>query len=386
LAAFFTELPGMLAGSLAGVLVDRWDRKRVLILADIGQALGSLLLLASFLSGLFQLWHLYAVALLQGSFSTLQGPAESATLTLLVPERHRERANGIQELAFPLAGILAPVLTGLVYVVVGVTGVIALDLATFLIAALVLATLVIPRPPATAEGSAARGGLLAELRGGARFYAQRRPLLGLVLYLTFINFMLNGPLELAIPYFIALTGSEGQMGVGLGLMSLGALAGGGLVALIGGYRPRLRLLLAGMVFNGLMFLAFGMARSLPLLSLSVFLLMVPLPAGNALFRSLLQVKTPPDMQGRVFAVQQQLALLGSTTSFLLTGFVVDRWLEPLVATSAWRWFAPWLGTGPGTGIGLLLVATGLLILAGTLLAFSWRPLRRLESDLPDYGV
>ena len=91
LIAFFTELPGMIGGSLAGVLVDRWDRKRVLILADLGQAAGSLLLILSFTSGAFQLWHLYAVALLQGIFATFQGPAESATVTLLIPEGHRPR-------------------------------------------------------------------------------------------------------------------------------------------------------------------------------------------------------------------------------------------------------------------------------------------------------
>jgi hypothetical protein len=249
-----------------------------------------------------------------------------------------------------------------------------------------VAALPIPTPPATAEGEAGRGSFLAELGGGLRFVLQRRPLLGLVLYLTFINFLLNGPLELAIPYFIALTGSEAQMGVGLGLMSLGALAGGALVAVIGGYRPRLRLLLAGSLLNGLMFLVFGTARSLPLLGLSIFLLMVPLPANNALFRSILQVKTPPDLQGRVFAVEQQLALLGSTTSFLLTGPLVDRWLQPAIASPGWGWLAPWLGQGPGAAIGLVLVATGVLILAATLAALSWPALRRLEADLPDYGT
>jgi MFS family permease len=135
LVSFFTELPGMLVGGLAGVLVDRWSRKWVLVLADTGQALGSLLLLLSFQSEGFQLWHLYAVSLLVGIFSTFQGPAESATVTLLIPEGQRERANGIMEMAFPLAGVLAPVLAGLVYGWVGVAGVLAIDLITFLFAA-----------------------------------------------------------------------------------------------------------------------------------------------------------------------------------------------------------------------------------------------------------
>lgn len=386
LISFFTELPGMVGGSLAGVLVDRWDRKRVLILADLGQAIGSLLLILSFTSGAFQLWHLYAVALLQGFFATFQGPAESATITLLVPEGHRERANALMEMGFSFAGILAPVLTGFIYAVLGVTGVLALDLLTFVVAASLIAVLRIPRVVATAEGSAEHGHFLAELRAAARFLLHRRPLLVFVVYLAFINFMLNGPLELAIPYLIAVTGSEAQMGIGMGMMSLGAFIGGLLVAVIGGYRPRIRLLLLFTLLNGTMFLAFGTARTLPLLAGSLFLLLLPLAASGPLIKSLVQVKVPPELQGRVFGLQSQLDLFGSTTSFLLTGLLVDRVLVPAVGTPAWTPFAPIVGAGSGAAIGLVEVATGLIILTVTVFVYSRPAIRHLERDLPDYEV
>src|SRR5688572_12913873 len=146
LMAFFNELPGMLGSSLAGVFVDRWPRRQVLILADLGQAAGSLLLMLSFLSGQFQLWQLYLIVLLQGVFAILQHPAQEAAITMLVPEQHRERANAIQQMAFPLAGVVAPVLAGLVYVVAGIAGVIALDLATFLVAVVAICLIHIPEP------------------------------------------------------------------------------------------------------------------------------------------------------------------------------------------------------------------------------------------------
>lgn len=291
LTAFFNELPGMLGGSLAGVLVDRYDRKAIMILADVGQAAGSLLLLASFSSGAFQLWHLYVVAFVQGLFATFQGPAERATLTLMVPTQQRERANGLVALAFPLASLLAPILTGLIYTSIGVMGVIVADLGTFVVAALVVAALKIPRPPVSTEGQASRGSLLAELRGGVRFLRQRPPLLIFLLYLTFINFLLNGPLELQIPYLVAITGSEARVGLGLAAASLGAMAGAGLMTVLGGYRPRLRLILIGSMLCGLMFLVLGTARSLPLVSVALFLVILPLPANGALFVSLLQTRT-----------------------------------------------------------------------------------------------
>lgn len=153
-------------------------------------------------------------------------------------------------------------LTGLIYALVGVTGVLVVDLLTLSVAAGVVRGVEHPTGPRrTAEGAAGQGHFGAELRTGARFLLRRKPLLVFVLYTAFINFMLNGPLELTLPYLIARTGSEAQMGIGVGLMSLGAFPGGLLIATLGGYRPRLRLLLWGTVLNGVMFLALGAQRA-----------------------------------------------------------------------------------------------------------------------------
>lgn len=384
LVAFFNELPGMLGSSLAGVFVDRWPRRRVLILADLGQAAGSLLLMGSFLSDSFQLWHLYLIVLLQGSFAIFQGPAQEATITMLVPEQHRERANAIQQMAFPLAGVIAPVLAGLIYITAGIAGVIAVDLATFLVAVLAIYLIHIPEPQQSAEGQASQGNFWREIRGGFQYLRQRPALLSLVLYLTLINFLLNGPLELAIPYLILLTGSETETGWLMGVASLGAFSGATLIALWGGTRPRIHTLLPGLLLTGVMFLLYGTARTPLLLGLSIFFLMIPLPMSNALFISILQVKTPPDMQGRVFSIIAQLGFVGATTSFLLTGPLVDRFLEPAVRGPGWQWVEPVVGNQPGAGIGLLLVGVGLIILTSTIIMYTLPRIRGLELALPDH--
>jgi MFS transporter, DHA3 family, macrolide efflux protein len=384
LVAFFNELPGMLGSSLAGVFVDRWPRRQVLILADLGQAAGSLLLMISFLSGYFQLWHLYLIVLLQGIFAIFQHPAQEAAITMLVPEQHRERANAIQQMAFPLAGVFAPVLAGLVYVTAGIAGVIAFDLATFLVAVVAICLIHIPEPQQSAEGQASQGNFWREMRGGFQYLRQRPALLSLVLYLTLINFLLNGPLELAIPYLMLVTGSETQMGWLMGVASLGAFSGATLIAMWGGSRPRIHTLLPSLLLTGVMFLVYGTARTPLLLGASIFLLMLPLPMSNALFISILQVKTPPDMQGRIFSIVAQLGFVGATTSFLLTGPLVDRLLEPAVGDPRWQWVELLVGNQPGAGIGLLLVVVGLIILTSTTLMYALPRIRRLEVTLPDY--
>jgi MFS family permease len=372
LNAFFNELPAMLGSSFAGVLVDRWDRKRVLMLADAGQALGSLLLMLSFLSGQFQLWHLYAVALAQGTFAMFQGPAKDASTTMLVPDNHRERANAIQAMSFPLAGVVAPALAGVVYVAVGIGGVILIDLLTFLIAVYAVYRIHIPQPEASEESRSAQGTLLQEWRGGLRFLHERPALLGLVLYFTAMNFLLNGPLELSLPYTIRVTGSEALSGLILAANSLGGVAGTAILAFWGGTRPRIHTLLPAMLLVGAMFLAFGTARSAIMLAVSIFLLLLPLQAW-AIYTSLIQLKTPPDMQGRIFSIINQLGYVGATASFLLIGPLVDYVLEPRAAN-------------PGDGMGLVLVVTGFIIIGMTILVYVIPAIRQIEARLPDYAA
>jgi MFS family permease len=85
MTSFFSALPMMVAGMFAGVLVDRWQRRAILMLSDAGQSVGAIVLIAVFSLGVFQLWHLYAVALVQGLLAMLQRPAMEASVTMLVP-------------------------------------------------------------------------------------------------------------------------------------------------------------------------------------------------------------------------------------------------------------------------------------------------------------
>jgi MFS family permease len=383
LTLFFNELPAMLFGSLAGVLIDRWDRRKVLVLADSGQAFGSLVLIASLLTGSFTIWLLYLVAFVQGTFSTLQQPTEDAVIPLLVPPGQLDRANGIRQMAFPLASTAATALAGILFVATGITGILLIDLATYFIAVAALWFVQIPQPPVSEEGQQAKGYWLHELLSGFRYLTSRRVLCLYLLYLTFINFLLNGPLSLDIPYLLLRTGNEQAASSLLALMNLGALAGAILTTILGQVRRRVLLQLGSLLLCGVMFLVFGMARAGWLLGAALLVLMIPLPMGNALTISLLQSKTPADMHGRIFATFSQLSFLGSTISFLLTGRMVDAWLEPAVSSPGWQRWALFFGSQPGAGIGLLLFVTGLLMLAATLIMLAVPAIRRMDTSLPD---
>lgn len=386
LAAFFAELPSMAGGTFTGFLADRFDRRLVIMLGDLGQALATGALLFSFATDAFVLWHLYGAMLVQGIFLTLQAPASEATITMLVPQSARDRANGLKAMGFPLAGIIAPVLAGTLYGIVEVVGVMVFDLFTFAVALVVIALIHIPRPLKSQESYHLEKNFWRDMLGGWHFIVERRALLILIIYLALIYFLINGPLEIAVPYTIALTNSEQLAGFIFGAMSLGAFCGAFLVVIIGRFPRRIDVIFGGYFWHGFFLIIYGMVRHPLLLGASLFGTMIPLPLTGALFNTVLQNKTPPDIQGRVFAICGQLFTLTTPFSFLLTAFLVDKFLEPAVGQSGWQVVAPLVGTQDGSGMGLLMVIIGMLICLCTIFVYQIEDIRRLEKHLPDYEV
>ena len=384
MAAFFAAVPRIVAASFAGVLADRWDRRYVMVIADAGQAVGTLLLLISFASGQFQVWHLYVVSLIQAAFGTFQGPAFAASVTMLVPDEQRDRANAILQMRSPAAGIIAPALAGLLFALVDVTGVMAIDLLTFGVAMVVVILVHIPRPEQTAEGRAMQGAFWQEMLVGFRFLWARRPMLIMVTAATVVNFFLNMVGVLFTPYILSLTGSETTLGMLMSATSAGAIAGGIVMSIWGGTRPRVHTALPGIFVTGVFFALFGVTRSPLAMGIVLFGLMFPIPMVNAAFDSILQTKTPPDLQGRVFAAVIQVAMLASPVAYLLAGPLADRVFEPAVGGMGWDLFAPLVGSRAGSGIGLMAVIAGALVTATAAAFYAMPAVRHMEATLPDY--
>jgi hypothetical protein len=322
--------------------------------------------------------------LMQGIFKIIQEPAVDATVALLVPENHRDRANGLREIAFNLAGIVAPALAGLIFSIAGLGGVITIDLLTFIVAVVVIAVLTIPNPVQSVEGAESSENWRSEFLGGLTFLRRRPILLLTVIYLAFVFFLINGPLDMAIPYVSTQTDNATIVGILLAMMSLGAFAGAMTVTLIGNTNHRMRWILWSYMLHGVMLVAYGVSRNVWLLGAAMFGTLYPLPLAGALFKTILQTKTPPDMQGRVFALTGQIFTLTTPFSFLITAYLIDNVLEPAVNQSGWERVAPIVGNEAGAGMGLLLVIIGAIILIATTLMITIPSVRQLENRLQSY--
>ena len=384
LVAFFSAVPAILLGGFGGALADRFDRRGMMLIGNIGFTIVSGLLLLSFASGAFQLWHLYALTLSASLFAALERPAFQASIATLAPDSHRDRANAIGQMTGPAAGVIAPALAGLLYALVGVVGSISIDIVTFIAAIAVLTIVRIPRPAETAEGIAMRTAVWRQVFDGFRYLAARPVLLGFCGYVSVVNFLFLAALVLQTPYVLARAGSALLLGVVMAGMNVGGIAGALVISAGGRIGSRMNTVMLGVVTAGLFLGLAGVARDAPAIGASLFLLLFALAFCNAPFWSILQAKIAPDLQGRVFAAYLQVANLLAPLAYLAAGPLADRVFEPARRLPAWQGVGWLVGSGPGAGMGMMFVVAGVAILALSLAVYAIPAVRRLEADLPDH--
>jgi MFS family permease len=377
--SFCQALPWIVGAGFAGAMADRHDRRRLLILANAGFVVTSGLLLVSFTSGAFRLWHLYVLAL-------VSGPAFRASVTMLAPDSHRDRANAISQMTGPAANAISPALAGLLYAVIGVPGAILIDIATFGVAIVVLLAVRIPMPTRTPEGAAMAGAVWRQAFDGVLYLWRRPPLLGLCLVGSVVSFLIGGLGVLILPYPLARTHSTVAFGIVLACADVGTIAGAAAMAAWGGTRPRIHTVMLALFVAGLLLALAGVARNTPELAASFFAFMFMLPIVNTASTSIFQAKVAPDVQGRVFAAMGQIAVLTMPLAFLIAGPLTDRVAEPAVRSPGWRAVEWLVGAHTGAGMGLLLVVGGLATAALSLAAYALPAMRQIEASLPDHAA
>jgi DHA3 family macrolide efflux protein-like MFS transporter len=386
LVAFFSAAPRMVLGGFAGALADRFDRRRIMLLANVGYVVASGLLLASFASGAFRLWHLYVLVLGSSLFAAIEAPAFQASVAMLVPDSHRDRANAIGMIGGPVAGVLAPTIAGLLYAIIGVVGSISMDIASFLVAIVALVVVRIPMPAKTAEGLAMRASVWRQAFDGFRYLGGRPALLGLCGCFTITSFLVLGVMVLNVPYILDRTGNVAVLGVVMGALNFGGLAGAVTMAAWGGTRPRIHTVMLAVAMVGAFLALAGVSRGALSIGASLFMLMFAIPFIEAASMSIFQAKTPPDLQGRVFATVSQITALLRPAAYLVVGPLADRVFEPARRAPLWRHVAWLVGAGQGAGIGLMFVIAGTLALFLSLAVYGVPAIRRMETTLPDHGA
>jgi MFS transporter, DHA3 family, macrolide efflux protein len=378
-----TTLPGIVLGPVAGGIVDRYDRRVLMLGADVVAALTTVVALALYSTGTLSHWHLMAAVAIASCAGAVQEPAYAAALPHLVPKAQLGRANGLIQTASAIGMLVAAPLAGVILAFGGLGAVLLVDLATFAVAATTVAVVRFPSS-ATPVRTATPVPLAVAMRDGWRYLRERPGLLGLTFTGTALNFALGFVNVLLIPLLLGFT-SEAVAGQVVGVGGAGMLAGGLVLSAWGGPRRRVLGMTTAVAVLGLGTVVAGLRPSVWVVGAGLFVAMFAVPIASGTSAALMQAKIDPDVMGRVFAFRRTMITAAMPLSTIAAGPLADRVMEPLLAPGGGLAASAGaiVGVGAGRGIGLLFVCCGLAIVAAALAGYAYPRVRHLEDELPD---
>lgn len=386
---FFTYTPRIIAASFAGLIVDRGNRKQLMIAGDTVAGLSTIAILLLFLSNHLQIWHLYVTTAMNGLFGYLQNLAYSASMTMIVPKQHYTRATAMSSyVTYSGSYIIAPALAGVLYYTIGLTGVLAIDLMTFVMAISTILCVSIPQPTRKST-SIAHQTLWQQFTFGFRYLLKRPSLLAILIF--WLSFNLVDTVSLALGPAMILARSSNDATVLATVRS--AIGVGGIVGAIalsvwGGSQRRIHGLLLGTALTSLSKMIIGLGRVPLSWMIAGFGAGVFAPAIDSSNQAIWLSKVEPDVQGRVFASRYLIAQITSPLGLAIAGPLADYVFEPAMSSNGRlsSIFGGVFGIGAGAGMALqytIFCFCGALIGLG---GYAFPSLRDVETIVPDHDA
>lgn len=359
-------VPQVILGPLAGVLVDRWNRRRVMLVADLVVALATLGLAIVFWSGGVELWHVYVALFIRALGGSFHGPAMSASTSLMVPQDQLTRIQGLNQVLNGGLSIASAPLGALLIALLPVEGVLMIDLITAVVAIFLLLLIQVPQPKKEMIDKAQPilSAYWTDLRAGMRYLLGWRGLLLLALMAMLLNMVLS-PTTSFMPLLVTnhFSGNAWHLGILEGGFGAGILIGGLMLGVWGGFKRRIMTSVLGVAGIGLGIFIVGLAPAsmFPLAVGGMLMGGIMSSLANGPIMAIFQAKVAPGMQGRVFT------LMGSLTAAMM----------PLGLALA----------GPAAdiiGVRMWFIGSGLFTLAIAFVITLIPSLMNLESERDDY--
>ena len=322
-------LPNILLGPFVGALVDRWNRKLVMIIADLVVALATAVLAVLYATGAIQIWHIIAILLTRSAAGVFQGPARTAATTLMVPQEHLSRLGGINQAVDGMINVFSPALGALLLELLPMQGVLAVDIITAAIAiSLMIFFVRVPQPTTKPKTDRITPkSLMVDVRESVRYIITWPGLFLMILMASLLNMALapgGNLLPLHVTTFFGKGAQElAWMQVAMGI---GGIVGGLVLGVWGGFKRKVWTVLTGMIGIGAGMLLFGLIPANRYAYSLICLVVVGGMASfaNGSFGPLLQTKVPPEVQGRVFMLLSSLSLAMMPIGLFLSAPIADR--------------------------------------------------------------
>ena len=356
-------MPTILFRFIAGTLADRWNKKRIMLLADLAAACGTAAIFVLHSCSALRIWHLYVINVLLSFMNAFQAPASFAAISLLVPKEHYTRVSGLQGFSGSAVSILAPALGSCLLAFGGMPVVLICDLISFCAAFLVLLFAVrIPEAGHTAEEG--KQPFLKSCLDGIRYLREHTALLHMTAFLAVVNFFAKlGNDGMISPFVLGRTGGDQQaLGMVQSAVALGLLAGSLIVTVMRPAKNKSRVVFAATAFVFVGNIVQSLTDSPLAWCMAAFISYMTAAVMNANMTAVMREHVPLEMQGRVFSAKDTLQNCTIPLGLFLGGALADHVLEPFMAADlpARKILSLFFGSGSGSGIAVMFFFVGVL--------------------------
>jgi len=378
-------LPAALLSPFAGAVVDRHNRRHVMMLCDLGSGLCTLSLMVLLSTRSLSLWHLYGFNAALSALGAFHWPAYSASIPLMVPRNRLGNINGIVQVSRGLAQLSAPAFGGVLLSLIGLRGILLVDVVTFLLGFSGLLLIRIPDVRTEVYEGLSHYGLKLwhDIREGWRYLARHSGLAWLMVLSASSNLLLGLMEVVVIPLGLELT-SPAVMGTLMSVGGVGMLLGSATLSFWGCTRRHIMGVLTFDLITGLCVPLFGLMR-IELLGVIIFIFFFSLPHMNGCAQAIIQRQVEHEMQGRVSAIGMTAVAGALPLAYVMAGPLVEYVFDPLVNGGGGLAHATRALVGPRAeqGSRLLLIVVGLLSIIKTVLLATRPSLRQMEQALPE---
>lgn len=360
--------PYVLLSIFAGALTDRFDKKKTMLVCDVLAVCCTIVVLGLFRTNHLMVWHLYALNAISGLMNTVQQPASEVAMTLIIPEKYYQKTSGLCSLSRSLISILNPLIATALYSFIGLTGVIAVDIGSFIVAFVALQFFIhIPKSNRERQES-----VLVLVKEGIGFLKNNPMIMTLILFMAGVNLVASA-FDATLPGYVLPNPKGGQsvLGIVTSCSGVAMIIGSLIVSVLPKPKNRVKVVYLTMLFSlgtENFLLAFFREPLLWCVGQIIGWILVPIMSAN--LDVILRSTIPVELQGRVYACRNTLQFFTIPIGLFLGGFMVDTICEPLMAAYGDLSILRTLfGTGKGSGAALMMLILGvsgstICILAG----------------------
>ena len=387
LIALANILPMVLLSPLAGAVVDRMSRKKIIILAQIAAIIITATLALLYWADALKPWHIIALVALNSCFNAFVLPSVSATIPLMVGKADLTRANGMIALAFGLIELITPALAGTIYTQIGMEMVFIIDLATFAVGIFVLILIPIPRPRFKSEADAEKAqqqSLWQSIAEGWSYLRSEPSLLAMIMFYSTVAATLVAIGIMVQPMILGFTDAQ-HMGVIMSCAATGVLLGSSLMILLKNIQTHMPIILTVTLIVAVGCIFTPMFTTPWIIAVGGFVMMCCFPIFDANNRALFQRKVEATKLGRVIGLRNFALGIAQSIMLIIAGPVADGVFEPAMQQGGFLvpYFADIYGVGPGRGIAVMISMMGCVMTVLVLVAIAVKRIRRIDTLIVD---